>query len=167
MGRKDSRNMHENYLDLDVEKKAKQEAERKARIARLTRMWRRTKDSLIEYNEFMERVKAGNRPTLAELRTLNRFQFKGYEKIVQDETKQMSDLLMKVLNDIKEADDEITHLMMQIDDTECFYGGLEQEIDKKIQKMIDDSGIRKVTEFDEFNFILDQSCISCRHNKFC
>ena len=57
--------------------------------------------------------------------------------------------------------------MMMIDDTECLYAGLQDEINTKIQKAIRDSGIRKVTEFDEFNLILDQKCNNCRHSKFC
>lgn len=67
------------FFNLDIERVTKQEEEKQAKQARLKAMWMRTKDNLIEYNQFMDRLRAGQRPTLAQLRSLNRFQFKGYE----------------------------------------------------------------------------------------
>ena len=72
------KNLHKNLFDLEKQRKAKLEAEAKERHNRLINRWKKAVAEVNEYNEFMDQVKAGKRPSFAELGKLNKLKFNGY-----------------------------------------------------------------------------------------
>ena len=77
-----SKNFHPNYHDYDVERRELAAEQERLRRERLLARWQAVYEEVREYNEFMERVKDGKRPTFGELKYLSKMKFAGYANLI-------------------------------------------------------------------------------------
>lgn len=96
---------------------------------RLKAYWNKAKHDLVDYNSFIDRVKAGQRLTLQELRELDKMKFKGYEKIIKDENDEATRYLMGVINELREEQDKVKDIILEISETNEFFDRAYQHFD--------------------------------------
>jgi len=86
----------------------------------------------VDYHHFMEEVKKGNRPTLAQLRELNQLKKKGYTEVILKEDEESNKYVAAIMEELQITHDEIVSRLFEIDDTTDRFNGYYQVIEEKI-----------------------------------
>ena len=92
----------------------------------------------------MDRLKKGERLTLSELRELDRMKFKGYEKIIFEESDEATRYLMGVINELKQEEDKVREIMHDISVTNDYFDNAYKHFDDQVKRWMKESGISRL-----------------------
>jgi len=120
----------------------------------------------------MEQVHKGNRPTLGDLKKLNRLKWNGYRDVVLADNEESNKYVAAIMRELEITHDEINQQIFLIEDTKDVYESFYRIMDEKIKKNIEKAGLKKLVygyEFQEFSFLSDakNKCPNCKKNIFC
>lgn len=117
-----------------------------------------------EVYDFKEKIQGGQRLTMGELRNLNRAKTETYTDEIFKKDKEVSEYLLKSLEEVKEANVSARALFEDIEDTK---DNLKLKYDRINNDFADLylQSVVKGTEIEEFLLLTEIDCFNCKEIK--